>query len=77
MFTRPLHPSGQCAILFQVFASLLPSSTKINKFRPILPISFNTSVFPPRVASLICMQKISLIIIIIVVVAVGRSSSKL
>lgn len=46
---------------------------KINKIRPILPIPFNASFFPPCVASLVCMQKISLIIIIVVTVVSGSS----
>lgn len=73
MFTRLLHLSGQCAVLFQVFASLLCSSTKTSKFRPILPIPSNISIFPPHVASLICMQKISLIIITVVAVVISSS----
>lgn len=73
MLTRPLHLSGQCAILFKVFASLLYNSTKINNFRPIQPIfPFNTFTFPPYVTSLIGMQKICLIIIIVVAV-ISRS----
>lgn len=74
MSMSSLHLGGQCAILFQVFASVLCRSTKkINKIRPILPIPFNASFFPPCVASLVCMQKISLIIIIVVTVVSGSS----
>lgn len=72
MLTCPLHLSGQCSTLFKVFASLLYSSAKINKFRPILPSPFNIFTFPPYVTSLIGMQKICLIIIIVVAVVISR-----
>ena len=77
MFTRPLPLSGQCAVHFKVCASLLCSITKPNKFRPILPIPLNTSIFPPHVASLLCMQKISLIVVIVVAVVISNSELRM
>lgn len=73
MLARSLHLSGQCAILLKVFASVLCSSTKINKIRPFLPPLSNACFSPPHPASLVCMRKISLIIMIVVAVVSSRS----